>query len=190
MSKLSPNLQHLTSELPASRKAEIEEAIASSPYLRQIMTEAVNAGTLEHIRVGTPGANEGGSYHANEKAIYISPNTFTSILEKEPRLDAITSTLGHETGHALYTQKAEKERNAASYAITEGIRAAGQGGEFDATAVVGAYIRSSRRDEALAEIHGWNALTSRIEYIKGGSGRVRQDGSTAIIRTTQDRIAP
>lgn len=48
MNNLSPNLQHLTNDLPAKQRADIEAAIASSPHLRQIMTEAVNAGTLEH----------------------------------------------------------------------------------------------------------------------------------------------
>ena len=48
MAKISPNLQHLTDELPADKRKDIEEATASSPHLRQIMTEAVNAGTLEH----------------------------------------------------------------------------------------------------------------------------------------------
>ncbi|MBX3710483.1 MAG: hypothetical protein KF800_00755 [Lysobacter sp.] len=170
MASISPNLAHLTDELPADRRADIEAAMASSPYLQQIMTEAVDSGMLKHIRLSNPGANEGGSYHSDKKAIYISPDTFTRAAfrsDPQTRLDVITSTLGHETGHALYTQKAEKERYAASYAITEGIRAAGQDGEFDATQIVGAYIRSARRDEALAEIHGWNALASRIEYTKG-----------------------
>lgn len=167
MATLSPNLQHLTDELPADKRADIEAAIVSSPYLRQLMTEAVAAGTLQHIRLGQPGANEGGHYDARENAVYISPSTFTEFPKREKRLDAITSTLGHETGHALYAEKAEKERTFTTYSITEGIRAAGQDGEFDATGLMNGFIRSSRRDEALAEIHGWNALASRIEYIKG-----------------------
>lgn len=170
MGKLSPNLQSLTADLPPKERADIEASIASSPYLRQIMTEAVDAGTLKHIRLGVPGANEGGHYSARQQAIYMSPDVFSdSILKKDvqTRLDLVTSTLGHETGHALYTHKADKERNAASYAITEGIRSAGQDGQFDATALVNGYIRSSRRDEALAEIHGWNALASRIEHLQG-----------------------
>ena len=170
MAKLSPNLQHLTDELPADKRKDIEEAIASSPHLRQIMTEAVNAGTLEHIRMGVPGANEGGHYNDDKRAIYLSPETFTRTAFKrdaEARLDAITSTLGHETGHALYAEKARKELYFATGSITEGIRAAGPGGEFNATGLVGAYIRDARRNEAQAEMHGWDALASRIEYIKG-----------------------
>ncbi len=170
MTKISPNLQHLTDELPANRRAEIELAIASSPYLRQIMTEAVTAGTLEHIRMGVPGANEGGHYDDGKRAIYLSPDTFSDpILKNRPEklLDAITSTLGHETGHALYAEKAEKELGYTTWAITDGIRGAGPGGEFDATGLVGSYIRDARHNEAQAEIHGWNALASRIEYLQG-----------------------
>lgn len=170
MAKVSPNLQHLTDGLPADKRAEVEEAITSSPYLRQIMTEAVNAGTLEHIRIGNPGANEGGHYDDRSRAIHLSADTFSDpILKNRPDklLDVITSTLGHETGHALYAEKANKELYFTTGSITEGIRAAGPGGEFDATGLVGAYIRDARHNEAQAEIHGWNALASRIEYTKG-----------------------
>ncbi len=170
MAKLSPNLQHLTDELPADKRKGIEEAIASSPYLRQMMTEAVNVGTLEHIRMGFPGANEGGHFNDRERAIYLSPETFTRAAFKrdvEARLDMITSTLGHETGHALYAEKAKKELGYTTWAITDGIRGAGPGGEFDATGLVSAYIRDARRNEAQAEMHGWDALASRIEHVEG-----------------------
>ncbi len=48
------------------------------------------------------------------------------------RLDATTSTLGHQTGHALNAEQSEKSLNFTSYAITEEMRVAGPGGEFDA----------------------------------------------------------
>ena len=139
----------------------------SSPYLRQIMVEAVNAGGLEHIRLGDPAAREGGHYDSDERAIYLSPNTFTRVPDQQDRLDIITSTLAHETGHALHAEKTRKELYYTTAKITEGIRDAGQGGEYDATGLVGAYIRNARRDEAMAEIHGWNALASRIEHLTG-----------------------
>lgn len=170
MGKLSPNLEDLTADLPPKERADIEAAIVSSPYLRQIMTEAVNAGTLKHVRMGDPSANEGGHYNVDKNAIYLSPNVFSdSILrnDDQARLDAIASILGHETGHALHAEKSRKELYFTVASITDGIRAAGPGGEFDATGLSGAYIRNARRDEAMAEIHGWNALASRIEYTEG-----------------------
>ena len=166
MAKIPPNLQHLTVELPANRRAEVEESIASSPYLRQIMTEAVNAGTLEHIRMGTPGANEGGHFDDQKRAIYLSPETFTFSKRPSDRLDAITSTLGHETGHALNAEQTRKTLYFVTGSITDEIRAA-EGGKVDMTPLMGMFLRNARRDEASAEIHGWNALASRIEHIKG-----------------------
>ena len=168
MVKLSPNLQHLTDELPANRRAEVEEAIVSSPYVRQIMTEAVNAGTLEHIRMGVPGANEGGHYDDQKRAIYLSPDTFAQFEKKGKLLDAITSTLGHETGHALNAEKTREALYFVTGSITDQIRAA-EGGKVDMTPLMGMYLHNMRSDEASAEIHGWNALASRIEYTTGKS---------------------
>jgi hypothetical protein len=169
MNKLPSHLQHLTDELPAKERADIEEAITSSPYLQQIMTDAVNAKQLEHIKLTVPGVNEGGHYSDVENAIYISADTFAigAFDQKYKKIDAITSTLGHETGHALYADRALNERWDISRAISIEMGAAGQGGEFDATALAGGYLNTARRDEAMAEIHSWNALASRIEHLKG-----------------------
>ena len=52
--------------------------------------------------------------------------------------------------------------------ITEEIRAAGPGGSADVTPHFSLYQRAARRDEAIAEIEGWNALASRIQYTNGG----------------------
>lgn len=169
MAEISPNLRHLTDELPAVQRKDIEEAIASSPYLRQIMTEAVNAGALEHIRLGSPGVNEGGHYDDQSNAIYINPDTFTLAAftrNPEARLDAITSTLGHETGHALDAEQARRNLYFATSNVTLQLRAA-EGGVVDMTPMVGAYLHGARQDEAQAAIHGWNALASRIEHTKG-----------------------
>lgn len=138
MANTSPNLQKLTDELPANRRTEIEAAIASSPYLRQIMTEAVSAGTLEHIRMGAAGANEGGHYDDQSRAIYLSPDTFAAFSKQEKRLDAITSTLGHETGHALNAEQTRKNLYFVTGSITDQIRAA-EGSAVDMTPMVGMY---------------------------------------------------
>lgn len=171
MSKLPPHLQGLTDELPTKERADMEAAIASSPYLQEKMTEAVRLGQLEHIRLTSPGANEGGHYEDRANTIFVSADTFTRGEFKHnesKRLDAIVSTLGHETGHALNAERTARETAHVSKGITDGIRAAGQDGIFDATPLVAAYLREARRDEAMAEIHGWNALASRIEQLKGG----------------------
>lgn len=167
MSRLPAHLQHLTDEIPAEKRADVEDSIATSPYLQQIMTDAVRSGQLQHIRLTAPGANEGGHYSDSENTIYISADTFTDFPRKESRLDAIVSTLGHETGHALNAERTARETAHVSKGITDGIRAAGQDGIFDATPLAAAYLHEARRDEAMAEIHGWNALASRIEHTQG-----------------------
>lgn len=195
MAELSPNLQRLTEELPVDQRRDVEEAIASSPYLRQIMTQAVNAGTLEHIRMGVPAANEGGHYDDAKRAIYLSPDTFEiPIFQTRPdkRLDAITSTLGHETGHALDAEQARRNLSYVTNNVALGLRAA-EGGVVDMTPMVGAYLHGARQDEAQAEIHGWNALASRLEHIKGHTPSreemlSRADASTDCVRRDHNDV--
>lgn len=167
MSKLPAHLQSLTDELPANKKADIEEAILTSPHLRQLMTQAVDAGQLKHIRLTPPGANEGGHYDDLRNAIYISADTFTEYKKPRDRIDVLTSTLGHETGHALNAKASEKTSYFVTAQITDEIRAAGTNGVVDVTPYFAMHQRSARTDEAAAEMHGWDALNSRIAFLKG-----------------------
>lgn len=170
MTELSPHLQRLTDGLPADKRADIEEAITTSPYLQQRMTQAIETGQLEHIRLTAPGANEGGHYDSREKAIYISVDTFTKPGLEEPRdrIDVITSTLGHETGHALNAAESRKTLYFVTAQVTEEMRTVGPGGSADVTPYFALHQRAARRDEAIAEIEGWNALASRIQHTNGG----------------------
>ncbi|WP_334179315.1 hypothetical protein [Pseudoxanthomonas sp.] len=134
------------------------------------MTQAIEAGRLEHIRLTPPGVNEGGHYDSSEKAVYVSMDTFTrpDLQDYRDRVDVITSTLGHETGHALNAAESRKTLYFVAAQITEEIRAAGPGGSADVTPLFSLYQRTARRDEAIAEIEGWNALASRIQYTNDG----------------------
>lgn len=170
MSSLPPHFLRLTDGLSAEKRSKIEEAIATSPYLQQRMSQAIRAGRLEHIRLTEPGANEGGHYDSHEKAIYVSADTFTrpGLEDQRRRIDVITSTLGHETGHALNAAESRKTLYFVAAQITEEVRAAGPGGSVDVTPHFSLHQRSARRDEAMAEIEGWNALASRIQHTSGG----------------------
>ena len=170
MSDFPPHLERLSNGIPADKRIDIEEAIATSPYLQRRMSEAIEAGHLEHIRLTPPGANEGGHYDSREKAIYISVDTFATqeLQERRDRIDVITSTLGHETGHALNALESRRTLYFVAAQITEEIRAAGPGGSADVTPHFSLYQRAARRDEAIAEIEGWNALASRIQYTNRG----------------------
>ena len=168
MNKLPRHLQNLTDELPADKKSDVEEAIATSPHLRQLMTQAVEAGQLKHIRLTPPSANEGGHYDDLRNAIYISADTFTDYKKARDRIDVLTSTLGHETGHALNAKASEKTGYFVTAQVTDEIRAAGTNGAVDLTPYFAMHQRSARTDEATAEMHGWDALNSRIAFLSGG----------------------
>lgn len=170
MTRLPPHLQRLTDGLPADKRPDIEEAIATAPYLQERMSQAIEAGRLEHIRLTPPGANEGGHYDSSQKAVYVSMDTFTrpDLQTRRDRIDVITSTLGHETGHALNAAESRETLHFVAAQITEEIRAAGPGGSADVTPHFSLYQRAARRDEAIAEIEGWNALAGRIQYTNDG----------------------
>lgn len=171
MDKFPLHFHRLTEELPTGKKSEIEEAIASSPYLQQRMTEAIQANQLKHIRLIPPGASERGHYNAREKAIYISADTFLDpiLQNRRNRLDVLTSTLGHETGHALNTKESDKTLYFVTAQVIEEMRAAGPSGSVDVTPLFAIHQRAARRDEAMAEIDGWNALASRIQHTNSGN---------------------
>ncbi len=171
MSELPHELRALAEDLakqqglPPNAAAEIEQAILSSPHLSTQMTEAVRDGDLQRLRLSPRGANEGGHYDANDKAIYISTDTFTRYGNNQEQLrDILTSTLGHEVEHAFQAQEARKASAELAYRIEEKIREAGPGGQADLTGAFNSYLHTMRWHEADAEVAGWDALASQANH--------------------------
>ncbi|QQP97971.1 hypothetical protein [Lysobacter enzymogenes] len=149
--------------VPPGAARDIEAAIASSPYLAAVMVDAANQQTLKRIGVSAE-KHEGGHYDKDSGTVYLSVDSFTSkSLKERPRLDIITSTLGHETGHALTanarTLELQRFSDDVRAALNDGV---GNASYVDLTRESQRYLDFTRRDEALAELVGLNALASRV----------------------------
>lgn len=202
---LPPQLRALVEELskqsgvPPNPAQDVEAAIASSPYLASVMVDAANQQTLKHVGVTTE-QNEGGHYDKETGTVFISIDSFTDkTVRPQARIDNITSTLGHETGHAL-TQKARSAEivrlaTAIEIKLTEGLGAASN---VDVTPDVERYLNFTRNDEALSELIGMNAVASRVASQPGGYDQKdflrRMDASTGCVERGENarhaKLAP
>ncbi len=168
MTRLPAHLQHLTEGLPANRKADIEEAILSSPLLQQRMTEEVQAGRLQHVRLQSSGEHSGGHYSRTDRSIYMDPDSFTELKTKTERLDRITYVLGHETAHSALSEGSALSSQALSDAVHGALWTESDLEHLDLTAPAGRYLQYARQDESMATIAAWNALADRIDHERSG----------------------
>jgi hypothetical protein len=160
MSKLPPHLQLLADDLPPRQRADIEEAISSSPQLLSEISRAEREGLVKHLQMSAPNSNDGGHYDGSTKTIVIGEEAFTTFPRaehREKRLDVLTSTIGHETEHAFQTRERGQVIQDMRYQMQEALRDAPPGGTVDITTIAGAYLNKMRQFEADAEIAGWQA---------------------------------
>ena len=165
MSKLPPELQHLTQDLPPDKAKDVENAILSSPYLVNVLTLATQQdhGNVKKIVISN-NPNEGGHFDSQDNTIHIKPDAFQYAKLNE-RYDHIVTVVGHETGHAIMSGATYSANAHLQYSVQE---AANRGvPSVDLTQPVSQYLAHTRTDEGFAEVVSMNALASRIEHTKG-----------------------
>jgi hypothetical protein len=156
--------------LPANRRAEIEESILSSNYLKIRLAEESKADRLDHIRILPPGSNSGGHFSETDKSIYIDAGLFSEFRENKPqRLDRITYVLGHEVSHSAMTPSRKVTLNELNTAANTVMWTESDLGYVDLTPAAERYLQSARRDESMATISAWNALADRVDGERPGS---------------------
>ncbi|ALN84416.1 hypothetical protein LC55x_1125 [Lysobacter capsici] len=174
--------------------ADLEATIASSPYLSNVMSSAIESGSLKHLAT-TNEPHQSGHYDNLTGTIHLNTSNFDpkNYDNASDRRDSLAVVLGHETGHALLADAAQRERYTLSYNITEGIRTASrEQTSVDVTEPADRYLTFMRRNEAMAELVGMNALASRVN---GGAGEFdraeflrRADPSTPCVE--KGKLAP
>ncbi|QWP75909.1 hypothetical protein J5226_20230 [Lysobacter sp. K5869] len=175
MSQLRHEIRPLIEELaqkkglPPTAVADIESTIASSPYLSNIMVAAIQSGSLKHLDT-TDKPNQSGHYEQRTGTIHLNTSNFDakSFDSASARRDNLAVVIGHEAGHALLADASERERYALRYNMGEAIRAASNDeSSADLTGPANRYVDFMRRNEAMAELVGMNALASRTAGADG-----------------------
>ncbi|RMH87345.1 hypothetical protein EBB59_13190, partial [Lysobacter pythonis] len=146
------------------RYQDIEAAIASSPDLQRYMTDAAKSGFLRQVTYSSGRPGVAGFYDRKESVIHLSPRAWGDSNKKPIQLDVLTGVLGHETGHAIV----RRGRAIATERLATDLYNASLDERPDHTEALERYIGHMRRDEALAESFGWNAVHGRVKQEMGG----------------------
>lgn len=157
--------------LPPGAVSDVREAIATSPYLTSVMTQAIDLGALRRLEVSNE-PNESGHYDAKTGTVSINTAMFEPTY-RQRRLDMIAGTVGHETGHALMAPSAERALHAFAFKLDSALKEAAQYGDpvVEATPMSREYMASGRQNEALAELISMNAVASRVTTTTGEVNR-------------------
>ena len=145
------------------QQQSLRQAIERSPYLMDEMNRAVAEGRLTHFRLQPAGTNSEGNYDPGTRIIELKPEMLDksdSLITKNDR-EALTNTLGHEVRHALNARHMESARATFDKEIEQ--VASSPQRDHDYTAPIDKMLRENLRDEATAEISGWNANLSAMQ---------------------------
>jgi hypothetical protein len=157
----------------------LQSAISASPALTDQMNDAVANGHLKAI-VPLTNPNAGGEYDPGSQAMRLPLSRLTTPPQgpfqartAQENAGEITFVLGHELQHGLnrvatkqaYIDFANDVRQIAKNDLSP----------RDYTAPAAALLAQNRRDEAGAEIAGWNAIVSRVKSANPNSTPSLQD---------------
>lgn len=172
MSERDPELQKLIDEfaakknLPPEAARNLEEAIDTSGYLSNRLTDSIQSGRLKHFAL-TDNAHEGGHFNDETGTLAISRDAFLPQTPGESRsmvVDRIVSVMGHEVGHGGQAEWRDLELKQFRGSIQTAVWTERDPPNtfMDLTKPVDRYLDFTRKDEAMAEISGWNALADRV----------------------------
>jgi hypothetical protein len=156
----------------ADQVHNLQAVITASPALTDEVNRSVAAGHLQHI-VPLTNPNAGGEYSASDHSMRL-PLSILSTPAGGARYDTgePTFVLGHELQHSFNnaaTAQAYTDFGNAATAIAQSHQH-----DHDYTTAIGNLISANRRDEAGAEISGWNAVVSAARQ-QGGATPTMQE---------------
>lgn len=170
--RLTGMLNDLASRGAASARAatQLRKALAGSPSLVERFQRAIQTGQLKRIELLSNDAAEF-AHMTLDGTLRIRESATVGVSDVQ-KMDVLRSALGHEIAHGLYTDF-YKDYAAVTYAAAN---LAQNGGPVrDYTKLIGNYLASARRNEAVANIGGWNAVVSQMNADNGGKPLVRSE---------------
>ncbi|MEN5273636.1 XVIPCD domain-containing protein [Stenotrophomonas lactitubi] len=149
------------SDVTADQVDNLRKAIANSPALATQVDLAITAGHLQRFELLPADSNVGGEYVSGAKAIRL-PASSLSTLAAPDKHDAaeLTFVLGHEIQHGLNDAATERAYEQFESDIAD---IAARDSTHDYTQAIGTLLAANRRDEASANIEGWNALVGMVK---------------------------
>lgn len=149
------------SDVTADQVDNLRKAIANSPALATQVDVAITAGHLQRFELLPADSNVGGEYVSGAKAIRL-PASSLSTLAAPDKHDAaeLTFVLGHEIQHGLNDAATERAYEQFESDIAD---IAARDSTHDYTQAIGTLLAANRRDEASANIEGWNALVGMVK---------------------------
>ncbi|MEA9753372.1 XVIPCD domain-containing protein [Xanthomonas campestris pv. raphani] len=175
MNRVDPRIEPLLAQmakdpaLPAGAENSIRQTIAESPYLSNLLGDAIEKGRIGAIAV-SHGQNNGGHFQDGKDGeagtLNISEAAFKDFAGSE-RVDYLTEVMGHETMHGVLAQ--HRADALAEFGKSMGNRMQeaydNREHQVDLTGPTRVYLDSTRADEALSEISGMRALHDRIKHL-------------------------
>lgn len=156
------NLQATLNGSPALA-AQLRQASAG-----QASTQAAPVRSFESL-AGT--VHAGGTYNPDTGALALPPAALqrppTAFQNDEYARTDLTFVMGHELQHGLNAAAKQAERSRFIEDITRIAR--GGGSAYDYTAPLLRYQQAARKDEAKAQIAGWNATLSELQQGDAGA---------------------
>ncbi|PMR89102.1 XVIPCD domain-containing protein [Xanthomonas arboricola] len=169
--RIEPLLAQMAKDpaLPAGAEASIRQTIAESPYLSNLLGDAIEKGRIGAIAV-SHGQNNGGHFqdgkHGKAGTLTISEAAFKDFAGSE-RIDYLTEVMGHETMHGVLAQHRADALAEFGKSMGSRMQEAYENREYqvDLTGPTRSYLDSTRTDEALSEISGMRALHDRLKHL-------------------------
>lgn len=147
-----------------------ESPVAAADMMRAATTRDPNATPramlLENFGFVGPGMSAGGTYNPSTNTLNLPPLNLQTPTPGGPgrfSADDMTFVIGHEVDHSFNSVAKAQALTTFSQSVRQIAGSAAV--VHDYTAPATNYIEAARRDEASAEIAGWNALVSRQQQL-------------------------
>jgi hypothetical protein len=162
--KLDEILDDFEARTPQPMGRNLRHLLESSPYLKDQFSRSAEHGLLRSIRLLPPEEHAGATFSPGSRAISVPGNLLLHAGNSRHIGNELTFLLGHEIQHSFNNHGRD---NAEKRCLARAERIARSPGPHDYTSVVAAYIDAARKDEAGANLAGFNALSSRLVQANG-----------------------
>ena len=147
-------------DVNADQLTNFRAAVNASPSIVNQINSAVASGQLTEIRPLPLGTNVGGQYVPGARAMEIPLQIMTTPTGGPFNPAELTYVLGHEVQHAINQPTLVASR---SDFVDEMKRISAAGNPVnDYTEATAAVLAANRRDEATAQVGGWNATVDMV----------------------------